>query len=100
MRKIYSRVSLIVATAVVVFAIAELITASRIAHAQATFPAYTVTTENHIVSGPHVGVLPYVRTIARRSDGARVEIAPVFAQPGIRAGDHVRTIVLPDGYDV
>src|SRR5947209_4353442 len=85
------------ACAVLVFVLAESFTAKHVAHAQTSFSPFTLRQETRMFDAKNDGLLIDIKTVARRSDGARVEIGHIFGTRGLQAGDNARKIALPDG---
>ena len=85
------------ALAVATFFLVQPLTLEHLAHAQVKANPFTLELESYDFSGGPTGKLFAKQTIARRSDGAMVQVGIVFGLVGLEAGETARHISFPDG---
>lgn len=86
-----------VALAVATFFLVQPLTLEHLAHAQVKANPFTLQLESYDFSEGPGGTLFAKQTIARRSDGATVQVGIVFGSVGLAAGETARHISFPNG---
>ncbi|MGH9864858.1 MAG: hypothetical protein ACRD4H_05520, partial [Candidatus Acidiferrales bacterium] len=87
------------ALAVAAFFLVQPLTIEYLTHAQVKATPFTLQLESYDFSGDPAGTLFAKQTVARRSDGATVDVNYIFGSVGLQAGEAARHITFPDGRD-